>query len=180
MHDPTTWPQQARFAADGNWDELKKWQDELDGGVATDGKADADAAKAEAEAKAKAEAAAKAEAEAKAKAEAEAKAKAEAEAKAKAEKPKATTKKKSDKDDLRKIEGIGPKIQEKLNDDGIFTFKELAAASQETLQGILDKAGSRYRMHSPATWPQQAALAADDKWDELKKLQDELDGGRKK
>lgn len=143
MHDPTTWPQQARFAADGKWDELKKWQDELDGGKGADAKE---------------------------------------EPKAKKETPKAkkTTKKKSDKDDLRKIEGIGPKIQEKLNDDGIITFKQLAEASQETLQAILDKAGSRYRMHSPATWPQQAALAAEDKWDELKKLQDELDGGRKK
>ncbi|HBY69766.1 MAG TPA: 50S ribosomal protein L21, partial [Flavobacteriaceae bacterium] len=29
------------------------------------------------------------------------------------------------------------------------------------------------------TWPQQAQLAADGKWDELEKLQDELDGGRK-
>ena len=30
--DPTTWPQQAAMAADGKWDELKVWQDELDGG----------------------------------------------------------------------------------------------------------------------------------------------------
>ncbi len=31
-HDPTTWPAQAKMAADGDWDGLKKWQDELDGG----------------------------------------------------------------------------------------------------------------------------------------------------
>jgi len=32
MHDPTTWPKQAKMASDGDWDGLKKWQDELDGG----------------------------------------------------------------------------------------------------------------------------------------------------
>ena len=31
--DPQTWAQQARLAADGKWDELKKWQDELNGGI---------------------------------------------------------------------------------------------------------------------------------------------------
>ncbi len=31
-HDPTTWGQQAKMAVDGEWDALKKWQDELDGG----------------------------------------------------------------------------------------------------------------------------------------------------
>lgn len=31
-HDPTTWPAQAKMAADGEWDKLKVWQDELDGG----------------------------------------------------------------------------------------------------------------------------------------------------
>jgi len=31
-HDPTTWPAQSKMAADGEWDKLKVWQDELDGG----------------------------------------------------------------------------------------------------------------------------------------------------
>jgi large subunit ribosomal protein L27 len=81
-------------------------------------------------------------------------------------------------DDLKKIEGIGPKIAELLNADGIYTFAELAAAEVERVQGILDAAGSRYRVHNPATWGQQAQLAADGKWDELKVLQDELNGGK--
>lgn len=34
VHRPDTWPRQAQLAADGQWDELKAWQDELDGGVA--------------------------------------------------------------------------------------------------------------------------------------------------
>ena len=29
---PGTWPEQAKMAHEGRWDELKKWQDELDGG----------------------------------------------------------------------------------------------------------------------------------------------------
>ncbi len=30
--EPGTWPEQAKMAAEGKWDELKKWQDELNGG----------------------------------------------------------------------------------------------------------------------------------------------------
>ena len=32
MHNPTTWPKQAKLAASGKFDELKVYQDELDGG----------------------------------------------------------------------------------------------------------------------------------------------------
>lgn len=81
-------------------------------------------------------------------------------------------------DDLTKIEGIGPKIAEIMNGIGIHTFGDLAAAATDTLQDALNNAGNRYKMHNPTTWPQQAQLAADGKWDELNKLQDELDGGR--
>lgn len=81
-------------------------------------------------------------------------------------------------DDLKKIEGIGPKIEEHLNNGGITTFAELAMASYDQLKEILDNAGPRYRMHDPSTWPQQATLAAAGKWDELKTLQDNLNGGR--
>ena len=31
--NPTTWPDQAQLAAAGEWEKLKEWQDELDGGV---------------------------------------------------------------------------------------------------------------------------------------------------
>ncbi len=33
MHNPSTWAKQAKLAAKGNWDKLKKLQDELNGGV---------------------------------------------------------------------------------------------------------------------------------------------------
>jgi predicted flap endonuclease-1-like 5' DNA nuclease len=32
MHNPGTWPEQAKMAYEGNWKQLLKWQDELDGG----------------------------------------------------------------------------------------------------------------------------------------------------
>ena len=81
-------------------------------------------------------------------------------------------------DDLTKIEGIGPKIKQLLIDGGIPTFAALAAAPFDKVKGILNDAGSRYKMHDPTTWGQQAKMAADGKWDDLKKWQDESDGGR--
>jgi predicted flap endonuclease-1-like 5' DNA nuclease len=33
VHNPSTWAKQAKLAAKGNWDKLKKLQDELNGGV---------------------------------------------------------------------------------------------------------------------------------------------------
>ncbi len=83
-------------------------------------------------------------------------------------------------DDLKKIEGIGPKIAEIFNEAGINTYAELAAASEEKLKEILADAGSRYASKNPSTWPQQARLAADGNWDELKDLQDKLKGGIEK
>lgn len=83
-------------------------------------------------------------------------------------------------DDLKKIEGIGPKIASIMNEAGIMTFADLAEAEVERLQEILEAAGSRYKSHDPSTWPRQAGLAAAGNWDELKQLQDELDGGKEK
>ncbi|MBI5913785.1 MAG: 50S ribosomal protein L27 [Bacteroidetes bacterium] len=83
-----------------------------------------------------------------------------------------------DKNDLKKIEGIGPKIESLLNEGGIFTFAALAASTPANIKAILEAAGPRYRVHDPATWPQQAALAAAGKMAELKQLQDELKGGK--
>lgn len=81
-------------------------------------------------------------------------------------------------DDLTLVEGIGPKIAELLHGADITSFAELAAADVEQLRSVLQEAGSRFAMHDPATWPQQAGLAAEGKMDELKALQDELKGGR--
>jgi large subunit ribosomal protein L20 len=81
-------------------------------------------------------------------------------------------------DDLKLIEGIGPKIAEILAAAGISTFAKLAATDVAKLSEILAAAGSKFATHDPATWPQQSKLAAEGKMDELKALQDELQGGR--
>lgn len=80
-------------------------------------------------------------------------------------------------DDLEAIEGIGPKIAGLLKAAGIGTFAELAAAEVASLSEILQ--GANLRLADPATWPEQAQLAADGKWDEFKALQDNLKGGRR-
>lgn len=81
-------------------------------------------------------------------------------------------------DDLKIVEGIGPKIEKLLKDDGINTWGDLAEAAVDRLKAILDAAGDAYRIHQPDTWPQQAGLAHEGKWEELTKWQDELIGGR--
>ncbi len=81
-------------------------------------------------------------------------------------------------DDLKVVEGIGPKIEELLNNAGIVSFAQLANTSSERIKEILTAAGPRFQTHDPGTWPQQSALARDGKWDELKKWQDELNKGR--
>ena len=82
-------------------------------------------------------------------------------------------------DDLRVVEGIGPKISELFNNDGIKTWKMLGEASVSRLQGVLDAQGERYKVHNPATWPMQSKMAYEGKWAELKKWQDEHDYGKK-
>ena len=95
---------------------------------------------------------------------------------AKAPVKKAAPKKATGKaDDLKKIEGIGPKIASTLAEAGISTFAELAKTDAAKISEII--AGVRGN-HVTDTWPAQAQMAADGKWDELKKWQDELDGGK--
>jgi predicted flap endonuclease-1-like 5' DNA nuclease len=81
-------------------------------------------------------------------------------------------------DDLKLVEGIGPKIEELLHGAGITTWIGLARTPVERLQEVLRAAGDRFQMHDPGTWPQQAELAAYGRWSDLKDLCDRLDGGR--
>ena len=122
LADPTSWPEQAKLAATGKWDELQELQNSLVGGRA--GAAPIVP------------------------------------------------------DELSKIEGIGPKISGLLNEAEIMTYAQLADSPVSVLQEILEKAGPRFKLADPTTWPEQAKLAAEGKWDELKALQDNLKGGR--
>ena len=78
-------------------------------------------------------------------------------------------------DDLKKVEGIGPKIAETLVAAGITTFAELAKIDAAKISEIIAEVRGN---HVTDTWPAQAKLAAEGKWDELKKWQDELNGGK--
>ncbi len=96
----------------------------------------------------------------------------------KKEAPKKATPKKAKADDLKKIEGVGPKAAEAMVNAGLDTFAKVAKADPAKIKDILTEASSRLAHLEPGTWPQQAALAAAGKWDELKELQDKLDGGK--
>lgn len=81
-------------------------------------------------------------------------------------------------DDLKKIEGIGPKIEGILHDAGIQTFAQLAAADVAHLEQIV-REDAGIRIAFPDTWPEQARLAHEGRWEALEALQDELKGGRR-
>lgn len=93
----------------------------------------------------------------------------------KTEEPKKAAKTKAD--DLTKVEGIGPKAAEALVNAGIATFADLAAGDADKIKTILTEASSRMAHLEPASWPKQAQMAADGKWDELKEWQDNVKGG---
>lgn len=79
-------------------------------------------------------------------------------------------------DDLRKIEGIGPKTATVLQGAGIRTYAQLSITSVSSLKSILNESGIR---SNPDTWPDQAKLAAVGDWDRLGALQSQLKGGRR-
>ena len=100
-----------------------------------------------------------------------------AEAAPKAEK-KTVAKASKGSDDLSKVEGIGPKIKEILQNAGVNSFADLAAKTADEVREILAAEGTRYNRFDPTTWPDQAKLAAAGDWEALKELQDKLTGGR--
>ena len=104
--------------------------------------------------------------------------KAKAETKAPAKK--AAPKKAAKADDLKKIEGVGPKAAEAMVAAGMDTFAKVAKAKPEAIATILSEASSNLAHLVTDTWPKQAKLAADGKWDELKELQDKLEKKKKK
>jgi predicted flap endonuclease-1-like 5' DNA nuclease len=86
----------------------------------------------------------------------------------------------SEPDDLKRIEGIGPKIASVLQAAGIETFAQLAATEVSRIEQILEEESPRLRrLANPGTWPEQAALAAADDWEALEALQQALKGGRR-
>ncbi len=92
---------------------------------------------------------------------------------------KAPSKKVAKADDLTIVEGIGPKIAEILVNNGIVTFADLAKTEVSKIEELLAEAGSNYNTAVPTTWPEQAQLAADGKFEALEALKVALDAGKK-
>ncbi|TVZ16692.1 30S ribosomal protein S2 [Maribacter sp. MAR_2009_72] len=84
---------------------------------------------------------------------------------------------KTEADDLTKVEGIGPKAAEALVAAGIATFADLSIGDADKIKEILTEASSRMAHLDPTSWPKQAKMAAEGKWDELKEWQDNTKGG---
>lgn len=81
-------------------------------------------------------------------------------------------------DNLQIIEGIGPKIEQLLKDNGVNNLEELSTTEVDRLKDILAIGGARYQMHDPASWPMQAGMATRGEMDELKEWQDNAKGGK--
>lgn len=84
----------------------------------------------------------------------------------------------TDTEDLKIVEGIGPKIEQILKNADILNWEDLADASPKYLEIILADAGDRFKRHDPGTWPTQARLAVRGEWNLLRDYQDDLKGGR--
>ncbi len=156
MANPGTWPDQANLASSNRWPALKALQDILDGGVYPDLSVNKAAKVVTNEPEVVIQpldlAAAKASG--------------------------FRVKQKDNMDDFTVVEGIGPKINDLIHADGIQRYTDLANADVSRIQKILDNAGPSFRLAQPETWPAQSKLASTNSWQELKKWQDELDGGK--
>ncbi|WP_318310778.1 hypothetical protein [Flagellimonas crocea] len=80
--------------------------------------------------------------------------------------------------DLKIVEGIGPKIEVLFHDYGIKTWKALAETSANKCQEVLDSGGKRYRIHDPASWPMQAKMASEGLWEQLFQWQEKHRAGK--
>lgn len=80
--------------------------------------------------------------------------------------------------DLKIVEGIGPKIEQLFHSFDIKTWKALSETSVAKCQEVLDSGGDRYRIHDPSSWPMQAKMAYEGMWKELVKWQDDHKAGK--
>jgi NADH-quinone oxidoreductase subunit I len=81
--------------------------------------------------------------------------------------------------DLKRIEGIGPKIEKLLQAAGINTFAQLSETTADRIEEILKEANvDLANLVDPTSWPKQAKLAANEKWTALERYQERLKGGK--
>ena len=78
-------------------------------------------------------------------------------------------------DNLTYLSGIGPKVSSILKSEGINTFAKLATTNIDRIQEVLEAANpSLLRLTNPTTWSDQAKLAAEEEWEALAKLQEDI------
>jgi predicted flap endonuclease-1-like 5' DNA nuclease len=82
-------------------------------------------------------------------------------------------------DDLKLVEGIGPKIDELFRNDGVTTWRQLSQMSPAAIREMLTRGGSQFQIADPTTWPEQATLLDNGMWDSFKALCDRLTAGRR-
>ncbi len=78
-----------------------------------------------------------------------------------------------EKDDLKVIRGIGPKMEAALHGAGITTYTLLSQQTEESLLEIIQASGMRLAP-TIGTWMEQADYAARGDFDGLKSLQEKL------
>ena len=71
-------------------------------------------------------------------------------------------------DDLKKVMGIGAKMEKILHNKGIKTYAALSSIGVKQLQAIIDGAGGYYRSYKASMWKSEAALAKAGKFDKMK------------
>ncbi|SOD90105.1 hypothetical protein [Spirosoma fluviale] len=81
------------------------------------------------------------------------------------------------RDDLKEIAGINAKAEAILNGVGIHTFTQLANTPITTIRRVLAEHGPLIYTDDPVTWPKQAWLAAEGRWDELRAWQEQMRKG---
>tara|TARA_R110002049_G_scaffold306800_4_gene505870 strand:+ start:815 stop:1357 length:543 start_codon:yes stop_codon:yes gene_type:complete len=86
--------------------------------------------------------------------------------------------KKIKQDDLKVVEGIGPKIEGLFHSFDIKTWQALSDVSVAKCQEVLNSGGDRYRIHDPSSWPMQAKMCYEGKWEDLKRWQDKHKHGK--
>jgi predicted flap endonuclease-1-like 5' DNA nuclease len=170
--NPGTWSEQALLAAHNRWEALRALQDVLVAGVRVDA---AKAAARDEQADAAARNAAKRVAELEAEIQ-----RLRTPAAIDFAAARAAGFELKSADDLEVIEGIGPKIAELLYAAGVKTFAQLASTTPARIQTVLDAAGANFKLADPGTWPDQADLAARNRWAALKAMQDGLTAGVRK
>ena len=81
-------------------------------------------------------------------------------------------------DDLKIVEGIGPKIEGLFHNYNIKTWKDLSNITVSKCREVLDSGGEKYRLHDPASWPMQARMCYEGKWKDLYRWQEEHKHGK--